>query len=125
MHFDSLEFLYFEEGLSVLLTFLLIKLLITGVSYNFGGYGGVFLPGIVLGGVLGKIFFLMTGYANISTSMIIAIAGVFAGFSGGPLTGIILGFSLSGYNIALLMPLSIVSYIAYFIVKNSKMGFLY
>jgi CIC family chloride channel protein len=125
MHFDSLEFLYLEEGLSFLLLFILIKILITGISYNFGGYGGVFLPGIIIGAVLGKIFFLMTGFANASTSMIIAIAGVFAGFSGGPLTGIVLGFSLSGYNIALLLPLSIVSYITYFIVKKSKMGFLY
>ncbi|HKL42496.1 MAG TPA: chloride channel protein [Clostridia bacterium] len=125
MHFDSLEFLYLEEQLSVLLLFILIKLLITGISYNFGGYGGVFLPGIIIGAVLGKIFFLMSGYANASTSMILAIAGVFAGFSGGPLTGIILGFSLSGYNITLLIPLSIVSFIAYYIVKKSKMGFLY
>lgn len=125
MHFDSLEFLYSEEQLSFLLLFIVIKILITGISYNFGGYGGVFLPGIVIGAVLGKIFFLMTAYTNISTSMVLAIAGVFAGFSGGPLTGIILGFSLSGYNIALLIPLSIVSYISYFIVKKSKMGFLY
>lgn len=125
MHFDSLEFLYFEEQLSILLLFILIKILITGISYNFGGYGGVFLPGIVIGAVLGKIFFLMSGYANASTSMIMAIAGVFAGFSGGPLTGIVLGFSLSGYNIALLIPLSVVSFIAYYIVKKSKMGFLY
>jgi CIC family chloride channel protein len=125
MHFDSLGFLYFEEQLSVLLLFILIKVLITGISYNFGGYGGVFLPGIIIGAVLGKIFFLMSGYANASTSMIMAIAGVFAGFSGGPLTGIMLGFSLSGYNIALLIPLSVVSFIAYYIVKKSKMGFLY
>lgn len=125
MHFDSLKFLYFEEQVSFLLIFLLIKILITGVSYNFGGYGGVFLPGIVMGVVLGKIFFLLTGYGNISSSMILAIAGVFAGFSGGPITGIILGFSLSGYNFLLLLPLSIVCFIAYFIVKKSKIGFIY
>lgn len=125
MHFDSLEFLYFEEQLSVLLLFILIKILITGVSYNFGGYGGVFLPGIVIGAILGKIFFLMTDYANVSTSMIVGIAGIFAGFSGGPLAGIVLGFSLAGYNVALLPALSIVSFIAYFIVKKSQMGFLY
>lgn len=125
LHFNSLEFLYFEEQLSFLLLFLLIKIFVTGISYNFGGFGGVFLPGIVIGGVLGKILYLMLGYANISTSMILTISGVFAGFSGGPLTGIVIGLSLSGYSIGLLIPLTVVSFIAYFIVKKSKMGFLY
>lgn len=125
MHFDSLEFLYLEEQVSILLLFILIKILVTGISYNFGGFGGVFLPGIIIGGILGKIFFLMTGYANGSTSMIIAISGVFAGFSGGPLAAVILGLSLSGYKVGLIIPISIVSFISYFIVKKSKMGFLY
>lgn len=125
MHFNSLEFLFFQDQLSYLLFFILIKIFITGLSYNFGGYGGVFLPGIVIGAILGKIFFLMTGYSNIPSSMIISIAGVFAGFSGGPITGIIFGFSLSGYNFSLLLPLSIVCFISYFIVKKSKIGFLY
>jgi len=125
MHFDSLEFLFFEEQVSFLLVFIFIKILITGMSYNFGGYGGVFLPGIIIGAVLGRIFFLLSGYANGPTNMIIAIAGVFAGFSGGPFAGIVLGFSLSGYDLSLLIPISIVSFISYYIVKKSKMGFLY
>ncbi len=125
MHFDSLEFLYFEEQISFLLIFIFMKILITGMSYNFGGYGGVFLPGIVIGAVLGRIFYLLSGYANGSTSMIIGITGIFAGFSGGPIAGIVLGFSLSGYDLSLLLPMSIVSFISYYIVKKSKMGFLY
>jgi CIC family chloride channel protein len=126
LHFNSIEELILGDNtIMYLILYIIIKIILTGISYNFGGYGGVFLPGIIIGAVLGKSYFLATGCASMDIAIILAVAGVFTGFSGGPISGIVLGFELSGYNCEMIFPLVIVSYISYFIVKGSKVKFLY
>ncbi len=126
LHYDVVKSLLFSDKTIIfLLIYIFIKIILTGISYNFGGYGGVFLPGVIIGAVLGKSYFLMTGYTSMNVAILIGIAAVFTGFSGGPISGAILGFELSGYNIELIVPFLIVNYICYFIVKRSRIKFLY
>ena len=126
LHFQSFkELLISDNTIQFLIIFLFVKIIITGISYNFGGYGGVFLPGIMIGAVLGKTFFLITGYASLDMSIILGISAVFTGFSGGPISGVVLGYELSGYNLEMIMPLICINYICYFIIKKTNTKFLY
>ncbi len=126
LHFQSFkELLTTDNTVQFLILFLFVKIIITGISYNFGGYGGVFLPGIMVGAVLGKIFFLTTGYASLDMSIILGISAVFTGFSGGPISGAVLGYELSGYNMEMIFPLIFINYICYFIIKKTNTKFLY
>lgn len=114
-----------QDTISYLIMYLLIKVLITGISYNFGGYGGVFLPGIIIGAIFGKIYFLYFGYLNLNYMIVLGIAGIFTGFSGALFSASILGFKLSGNNMEIILPLIIINGICFYVVKKSNVDFIY
>lgn len=87
-----------------------------------GGNGGMFGPAVVVGGLVGFVFSYglnLTGLVELNVTNFI-IAGMAASISGmmhAPLTGIFLAAEITG-GYVLMVPLMIVSALAYFINKG-------
>lgn len=86
-----------------------------------GGNGGMFGPSVVVGGLLGFLFAFglnLTGmtHLNVTNFMIAGMAASISGVMHAPLTGIFLAAEITG-GYSLMVPLMIVSAIAYFINK--------
>jgi CIC family chloride channel protein len=94
-----------------------------------GGNGGTFGPSLVMGGFIGFIFahtINQFGWIHLNTTNFI-VAGMAAALSGimhAPLTGIFLIAEITG-GYALMVPLMIVSAIAYFINKGALKHSIY
>ncbi len=92
------------------------------ITMSSGGNGGMFGPSVVVGGLLGFVFAYglnQTGMVELNVTNFI-IAGMAASISGmmhAPLTGIFLAAEITG-GYVLMVPLMIVSAIAYFINKG-------
>lgn len=96
-----------------------------------GGNGGTFGPSLVMGGLFGFVFaftvnhlgillHLNTPQLNITNFIVVGMAASLSGIMHAPLTGIFLIAEITG-GYALMVPLMIVSAIAYFINKaNTK-----
>ncbi len=89
------------------------KLLVTVVSLNAGGVGGVFIPGLYMGATLGKTFGIIMILLNMTemSSGVYAIIGMvtfFAGFSAAPLSATFLAVELTSDS-RLLIPVLFVS----------------
>lgn len=114
-------------GLRVLVVLLIVKFLFTMICYGSGSPGGIFLPllsigaliGCIYGTVLSKMFGLNINYVN--NFIIISMAGYFTAVVRAPLTGIILITEMTG-SFEHLLSLTIVSVIAYVTAEalNSK-----
>jgi CIC family chloride channel protein len=86
-----------------------------------GGNGGTFGPSLVMGGFIGFIFAYtvnLTGWVHLNTTnfIVVGMAAALSGIMHAPLTGIFLIAEITG-GYALMVPLMIVSAIAYFINK--------
>ncbi|HRP57977.1 chloride channel protein [Agriterribacter sp.] len=86
-----------------------------------GGNGGMFGPSVVVGGLLGFVFSFglnQTGmvHLNVTNFMIAGMAASISGVMHAPLTGVFLAAEITG-GYTLMVPLMIVSAIAYFINK--------
>lgn len=112
-------------SMTYLLAFILIKCIVTSISYKLGGYGGLFLPIVVIGISIGQLFYVMTGYGHTAGLIILGISSFFTSLTGGPLTGVILGFVLSGYQWEMLPILLIINCSVYYIIKKSPLDFVY
>lgn len=94
-----------------------------------GGNGGMFGPSVGIGGILGFIFAFVlnqTGWVHLKVTHFI-VAGMAASVSGAmhaPLTGIFLAAEITG-GYALIVPLMIVSTIAYLINKGIRKYSIY
>jgi CIC family chloride channel protein len=92
------------------------------ITMSSGGNGGMFGPSVVVGGLLGFVFAYglnQTGMVELNVTNFV-IAGMAASISGmmhAPLTGIFLAAEITG-GYVLMVPLMIVSAIAYFINKG-------
>ena len=92
------------------------------ITMGSGGNGGMFGPSVVVGGLAGFVFAFglnQTGLVHLNVTNFI-IAGMAASISGvmhAPLTGIFLAAEITG-GYVLMVPLMIVSAIAYFINKG-------
>ncbi|WP_231863133.1 chloride channel protein [Sphingobacterium populi] len=89
------------------------------ITLNGGGNGGVFGPSLVVGGLLGFAFSYglnLTGVVdlNIANFTVAGMAGALAGMMHAPLTAIFLIAEITG-GYALMVPLMLVTAIAYFI----------
>lgn len=93
------------------------------ITMSSGGNGGMFGPSVVVGGLCGFVFAYgcnVAGIAHLNVTNFI-VAGMAASVSGvmhAPLTGIFLAAEITG-GYALMVPLMIVSAIAYFINKGA------
>lgn len=106
-----------------LIGFFVLRLAFSMISYNSGLPGGIFLPILALGALLGAIgarSFNAVGWlptAYIANFMIYAMAGYFAGISKAPFTAILLITEMVG-SLGHLLPLAVVSIIAYITVDS-------
>lgn len=114
-------------ALSFLVMFLIVKFLFTMVSYGSSAPGGIFLPLLVIGALIGYIYSnlltLVFGY-NQSYAMNFVILGMAAYFTAivkAPITGIILITEMTG-SFSNLLPVAIVCMISFVVTEllNSK-----
>ncbi|HWT27386.1 MAG TPA: ClC family H(+)/Cl(-) exchange transporter, partial [Mobilitalea sp.] len=103
-----------------LLVLLLVKFLFTMASFGSGAPGGIFLPLLSIGALIGSAYgTILVGLFHLNSSyiinfMILAMAGYFAAVVRAPITGIILITEMTG-SFYHLLSLSLVSIIAYII----------
>jgi len=99
------------------------------VTISSGGNGGTFGPSLVMGGLLGFVFAFTLNYTGLAhvhvTNFIVAgMAGALSGIMHAPLTGIFLIAEITGGYI-LMVPLMLVSALAYFISKTRNKHSVY
>lgn len=98
----------------------LLKFCFSMVSFGSGAPGGIFLPLLVLGAVIGSIYFHAVGLATnaldglLGNFIILGMAGYFSAIVRAPITGIILISEMTG-SYSHLLTLSLVSLVAYLI----------
>ncbi|MBM7854410.1 CIC family chloride channel protein [Desulfohalotomaculum tongense] len=113
--------------LGLMVSLLLLKLLATSITLGSGGSGGVFAPSLYLGAMLGGIFGIMFNhfFPNVAVYpmayALAGMAGVLAGSSFAPITGIILLFEMSN-DYRLILPLMITCVISY-VISNTFSGY--
>ncbi|MFV8816089.1 chloride channel protein, partial [Aerococcus urinaeequi] len=85
--------------------------------------GGIFFPLLSLGALVGNIYasglhiFGLVDAYTIMVFTVIAMAAHFAAIVRAPLTGIFLILEMTGGSIQYLLPIAIVTYIAYFVAE--------
>ncbi|MTV82451.1 ClC family H(+)/Cl(-) exchange transporter [Secundilactobacillus folii] len=105
----------------ILLVVFIVRFVYSMISYGTGLPGGIFLPILTLGAVLGALFgqllvsWHLASPAVVPIFTIAAMAGYFAGISKAPFTAILLITEMVG-TLQHLMPLALVSLIAYLTV---------
>ena len=111
--------------LFLLIILLLAKFLFTMISYGSSAPGGIFLPLLVVGALIGRIYwFLLSGWfgfndAYIGNFIILAMAGYFTAVVKAPITGIILITEMTG-SFSNLLSLGVVCLTAYVITDIFK-----
>lgn len=109
--------------LGTLLGLLLLRFVFSMVSYGSSLPGGIFLPILTLGAVIGGIFgglcvqLLGMDPIYVKDFVVIAMAGYFAVIGKAPLTAIILVTEMVG-SLVHLMPLGVVALVAYIVVDS-------
>ncbi len=105
-------------GIRLLVVILVVKFFFTMLSYGSGAQGGIFLPLLVLGALVGSLYgnFIHIAFnmdsSLISSFIILAMAGTFSAIIKAPLTGIILILEMTG-GISHLLALALVSITAF------------
>ncbi|GAB4276917.1 MAG: ClC family H(+)/Cl(-) exchange transporter [Candidatus Rifleibacteriota bacterium] len=101
-----------------MLAMLLIgRFLLTILSYNTGTPGGIFAPLLLLGAIIGAIFYNLVAYVHpgefdLVIFLVLGMGGMFTAIVRSPLTGIILILEMTN-QFFLLLPLMLVSIVAY------------
>ncbi|MDR3601713.1 MAG: ClC family H(+)/Cl(-) exchange transporter [Desulfosporosinus sp.] len=104
--------------LVILLVLLFVKFLFTMVSYGSGAPGGLFLPLLAIGALIGNIYGVVVVHLfhldsmYISNFIILAMAGYFTAIIRAPITGTILITEMTG-SFSHLLSLAVVSIAAY------------
>jgi CIC family chloride channel protein len=109
--------------LGIILALPFVKILSTSLSISSGGSGGIFGPGMVIGGMLGAAFWhLGAGLPNMPPSpapfVIIGMIGMFGGIAHAPLAVMLMVAEMTG-NLSLLAPAMIVVAISTAIVGEN------
>ena len=106
--------------LTILVILFLVKFLFTMASYGSGAPGGIFLPLLAIGALIGNVYgialvhFLHINSMYINNFIILAMAGYFTAVVRAPITGTILITEMTG-SFTHLLSLSIVSIVAYIV----------
>lgn len=107
-----------NAALKVLLIILIVKFIFTMISYGSSAPGGIFLPLLVLGALIGVIYGrVLTGIglfneSYINNLIILGMAGYFSAIVRSPITGSILITEMTG-SFTHLLSIGIVSLVAY------------
>jgi CIC family chloride channel protein len=110
--------------LTIMLAIVILKILTTGLTIGSGGSGGVFAPGLVIGGMTGGV--LWNVLHNIpaitpsspSTFVIVGMMALFGGIAKVPLA-VILMVSEMTMDYTLLIPSMLTCSIAYFVTRDN------
>ncbi|WP_298836333.1 ClC family H(+)/Cl(-) exchange transporter [Clostridium sp.] len=106
--------------LIILVVLVFVKFLFTMVCYGSGAPGGIFLPLLAIGALIGNVYGItLVHFANfnsiyINNFIILAMAGYFTAVVRAPITGIILLTEMTG-SFSQLLSLSVVSIVAYIV----------
>ncbi|MDR3189842.1 MAG: ClC family H(+)/Cl(-) exchange transporter [Lactobacillaceae bacterium] len=107
--------------LPILLVILVIRFIVSAISFGSGVPGGIFLPILTLGAIGGAVFGSVLSGLHLLPSqfipyfMMVGMAGYFAGISKAPFTGIILIAEMVG-SMSQLVGMGIVALTAYIVV---------
>ena len=107
-------------ALTILVVLLLVKFLFTMMSYGSGAPGGIFLPLLTIGALIGNVYgialvhFIHFDSVYINNFIILAMAGYFTAVVRAPITGTILITEMTG-SFNHLLSLAIVSIVAYIV----------
>lgn len=111
-----------KSTLLFLIILFFAKLLFTSISYSTSFPGGIFLPMLVLGAILGKIYALFlinilgVGPEYVAHFMVLGMAGYFVAVVRAPITGIILILEMTG-TFEHLLALTMISLVAYYVTE--------
>jgi CIC family chloride channel protein len=114
----------FELSLWIVLALPFVKILSTSLSISSGGSGGIFGPGMVIGGMLGASFWRLFSPifpdmpGNPAPFVIIGMIGMFGGIAHAPLAVMLMVAEMTG-NLSLLAPAMIVVAISTTIVGDN------
>jgi len=106
--------------LTILVILVLVKFLFTMASYGSGAPGGIFLPLLAIGALIGNVYgiglvhFVHFDSIYINNFIILAMAGYFTAVVRAPITGTILITEMTG-SFSHLLSLAIVSIVAYIV----------
>lgn len=112
---------HMKVGLLILLGIFVLRFIFSMISYGSGLPGGIFLPILNLGAIIGAIYAVAMHQLGIlpisyeSNLIIFSMAGYFACISKAPFTAIILVTEMVG-SLGHLMPLVVISLVAYIVV---------
>jgi H+/Cl- antiporter ClcA len=106
--------------LQITVVLLIFKFALTMISYGSGVPGGIFLPLLAIGALIGSVYGnLISTFTGISPTfgnnfIILAMAGYFTAIVRAPITGCILISEMTG-SLHHLLPLAVVSVVAYIV----------
>jgi chloride channel protein, CIC family len=109
---------------AVMLVVAVFKILTTGLTIGSGGSGGVFAPGLVIGGMVGgSLWSLLSGFPAITPSspsafVIVGMMALFGGIAKVPLAVIIMVSEMT-MDYTLLIPSMLACSIAYFVTGDN------
>jgi CIC family chloride channel protein len=109
---------------AVMLAVAVFKILTTGLTIGSGGSGGVFAPGLVIGGMVGgSLWSLLSGFPAITPSspsafVIVGMMALFGGIAKVPLAVIIMVSEMT-MDYTLLIPSMLACSIAYFVTGDN------
>lgn len=128
---DLVEHLpYLNVSLGILILIFVVKLLFTAISYATGFAGGIFLPMLVLGAILGKIFALILAMfyplegSIIIHFMVLGMVAYFVSVVRAPITGVILILEMTG-NFDHLLAFVTVSVVSFYVTGLLKLAPIY
>ncbi len=102
----------------ILIALIFLKIIATSFSIGSGGSGGVYAPGIVIGGFTGAVLWLVfhpfVPFLSIADMVIVSMIAFFGGVSKAPISIIIMGTEMTG-GYALFLPLMLATVISYFV----------
>jgi H+/Cl- antiporter ClcA len=107
-------------GLQVVVALLALKFLFTMVSYGSGAPGGIFLPMLAIGALIGSLYgnlvalLFQVDSMYVNNFIVLAMAGYFTAVVRAPITGCILISEMTG-SLNHLLSLAIVSGVAYIV----------
>jgi len=112
-------------AVGVLVPLCLMKLAATVLSYASGGAGGIFAPGLFIGGMLGgavgafDVQVLGHSSASLGAFALVGMGAVFAGIIRAPITSVLIIIEMTdGY--ALILPLMVANMLAYGIARHYR-----
>lgn len=129
-HSLILELGQMKLTLGIIFLFLIIKYIFTFISFGSGVPGGIFLPLLAIGSLLGSfVGVVSTSYLGVPevflmNFIVLSMAGHFASTVKAPITGIILIFEMTG-SFEQLLPLSVVAFTSIIVSDLLKVSPVY